>query len=202
MKIRIGFFAMAFLLLAFTNAHSGHQLGPSCKSNYMNLLISEIPQKFGTSWCWAATAQNVMDFHGTKIEQCELVANVYSQLYPDKKTCCGETVTECWGRGGFPEWVFDGFRFSSLPPKTYNKNLTWENATEEICQNRPFISSLDMFGGDKHSVVITGYSVRRGVRIYDPILDDFAWETYADFFEDQSPDYQRVRDTYKIHPDQ
>jgi len=201
MKTRIGFFAMVFLLSAFANAQTGDQLGPSCKSNYMKLKIPEIPQNFGTSWCWAATAQNVMDFQGKETKQCELVATVYSSYF-DKTACCGETANECWGQGGYPEWVFDRFQFSSLPSKAYNENLTWEKATEEICQNRPFISSLDMISGDRHSVVITGYSVRRGMRIYDPILDDFVWEDRAEFFEDLGQDYHRVRDTYNIHPDQ
>jgi hypothetical protein len=141
-----------------------------------------------------------MDFHGKKTEQCQLVAKVYS--YADNTPCCGDKVTECWGLGGVPEWVFDRFQFSSLPPKSHNKNLTWENATEEICQNRPFISSLDFVDGDRHSVVVTGYSVTQGVRIYDPSLNDLVWEHYADFFEDQSLDYVRFRDTYNIQPTQ
>jgi len=198
MKTRIGFFAMAFLLLAFANAHSQDQLGPSCKSNYMNLPIAEIPESFGTSWCWAATAQNVMDFHGQKTQQCQLVAKVYS--YVDDIPCCGETVTECWGNAGRPEWVFNDFQFSYLNKTVRNKILTWEDATEEICQNRPFISSIDFDSGDRHSVVVTGYSVTKGVRIYDPLQKNTFWEPYADFFEGQSLEYERVRDTYNIEP--
>ncbi|HKC93410.1 MAG TPA: C39 family peptidase [Nitrospira sp.] len=200
MKNRIAFFAMAFILLACADAQSTDQLGPSCKSTYLKLQIPQIPQGFGTSWCWAATAQNVMAFQGKQTEQCEIVAKVYS--YVTNEPCCGSTATECWGLGGYPEWAFDQFQFSYLPPKTRNANLTWTNATEEICQNRPFISSLDLVGGDRHSVVVTGYDVIQGVRIYDPSLNDLAWESFADFFEDQSLDYERFRDTYNIHPNQ
>lgn len=197
MKTRIGLFAMAFILLAFADAQSQNQLGPSCKSDFLILPISEIPQSYGTSWCWAATAQNILDFHGTKIKQCELVATVYSRSV-NNTLCCGETVTECWGKGGFPEWVFDRFTYSYLPPKARNNNLSWENATEELCQNRPYITSIDFVDGDNHSVVVTGYSVTKGVRIYDPLLDGFVWENRADFFEGQSLEYERIRDTYKI----
>ena len=201
MKAKIGFFAMAFLLLAFADAQSGDQLGKSCNSDFLILPISEIPQDYGTSWCWAATAQNIMDFHGTKIKQCELVATVYFSSV-NNTLCCGETVTKCWVLGGFPEWVFDRFPYSYLPTKARNNNLTWETATEELCQNRPFIASIDFVDGDNHSVVVAGYSVTKGVRLYDPLLDGFVWEKRADFFEGQSLDYERIRDTYKIQPTQ
>ena len=199
MKAKIGFFVMAFLLLAFADAQSQNQLGPSCKSDFMILTIPEIPQDLGTSWCWAATAQNIMGFHGTKIKQCELVAKVHSSSVNDT-LCCGATVTECWGLGGYPEWAFDQFTYSYLPPKDRNNNLTWETATEELCQNRPYIAAIDFVDGDNHSVLVTGYSVKRGVRIYDPLLDGFVWEKRAAFFEGQSHDYERIRDTYKIQP--
>lgn len=203
MKTRICFLAMAFLLLAFASAQSADTLGPSCGSkNYKMLRIPKWEQKFGTSWCWAATAQNVMAFHDKNVDQCTLVATVYNYPYPEDPNgpCCGKTATECFGWGGHPEWIFDKFQFSFLPPYEYSKNLTWEEATEEICQNRPFISSLDLATGDRHSVVVTGYSVKHGVRVYDPALDDLIYESSAEFFDGQSQDYTRFRDTYNIQP--
>jgi hypothetical protein len=200
MKTRIGFFVMAFLLLASVNAHSADNLGPSCKSKHMPLRIHKYPQVFGTSWCWAATAQNVMAFHGKKTDQCDLVATVKN--YANNGPCCGKTATECWGWGGHPESVFDKFKFSYLPPWEYSQLLTWEEATEEICQNRPFISSLDLADGDRHSVVVIGYSVKHGMKVYDPALNDIIYESSADFFDGESPDYTRFRDTYNIQPTQ
>lgn len=97
--------------------------------------------------------------------------------------------------------AFDKFQFSYLPAKSEeNKLLSWKEATEELCQGRPFISSLDLFTGVRHSVVVTGYSKKYGIRIFDPALNDLIYESADDFFDDDSPDYIRVRDTYMIFP--
>jgi len=186
-------------------------LGPTCnKAELKNLWIQGVseteevrswgyPQQFGTSWCWAATAQNVMRFHKKSTEQCDIVAKAMN--YADEAPCCGKTPTECWTWGGHPEVAFDKFQFSYLPANPQeNKLLSYKEATEEICKGRPFISSLDLFTGVRHSVVVTGYSTKYGVRIYDPALDDLIYESADDFFDDESPDYIRVRDTYSIQP--
>lgn len=205
MKTKISFLAMAFLLLTtFASAQSADTVGPSCRAKKQILLpLHKFEQNPLTSWCWAATAQNVMAFHDKEIEQCTVVANVYKNKYADEKPCCGGIATECWGESGYPEWALTKFQFSFL--HTWNterskKNLTWEEATEEICQNRPFISSLDLTYGDRHSVVVTGYSVEHGVRVYDPLANDTIFQSSVDFFDGQSPLYTRVRDTYNIQP--
>jgi hypothetical protein len=204
MKILIGLLAATFLLVpTFSNAQSTSTLGPSCNSKKQKILpLHKIPQENMKSWCWAATAQNVMEFHDKKIDQCKVVANVYK--YVDTEPCCGPTSTECWGQGGFPEWAFANFQFSFLhtwkTQRANKSNLTWEEATEEICRDRPFISSLDLTNGDRHSVVVTGYSVDRGVRIYDPLANDTTFYSSADFFDGESPLFTRVRDTYDIQP--
>jgi len=78
--------------------------------------------------------------------------------------------------------------------------LTWTTATEEICQDRPFISSLDLTGGDRHSVVVNGYRVKDStVRVYDPAMDDHTYRSSDEFFG-ENPKYTRDRDTYDIHP--
>ena len=204
MTTKVIFLAMSFLsLAAFANAQSTDPLGPSCNSKKQVILdLKEIEQNSMTSWCWAATAQNVMEFHKKKIEQCDVVGGVYD--YADRAPCCGPISTECWGRGGYPEWALHKFQFLYLhtrqPQRVNNNNLTWEEATEEICQNRPFISSLDLTDGDRHSVVVTGYNVNQGVRVYDPLVNDTTFYSTPDFFDGQSQLFTRVRDTYNIQP--
>ncbi len=116
-------------------------------------------------------------------------------------------IFQCLVLGGVLMWfAFMGGYVSDLRSRTRRSEAlyrtTWETATEELCQNRPFIASIDFVDGDNHSVVVTGYSVTKGVRLYDPLLDGFVWEKRADFFEGQSLDYERIRDTYKIQPTQ
>lgn len=197
---------VSFFLLLYAGCKT---VGPSCnKADLKNLWIQGFseqqvkswgsPQKIGTSWCWAATAQNVMRFHKKSTEQCDIVAKA---MNADEAGCCGTTPTECWNWGGKPELAFDKFGFSYSPanPKIHER-LNWKRATDELCQGRPFISALDLFTGVRHSVVVTGYSKKYGVRIYDPALDDLIYESADDFFDDESPDYIRVRDTYLILP--
>lgn len=202
MKTKISFLLVVFLgLTTFAIAQSVDTLGPSCNSRrHITLPIPQVPQNRSTSWCWAATAQNVMAFHGTEIKQCEVVAQVNGF---DDSICCGNAITDCWGQDGFPESALSKYQFSFLNTLAPNRNLmplTWIEATDEICQNRPFISALDLTFGDKHSVIVTGYNVKRGVRIYDPLADDIIYQSSADFFDGQSQDYERIRDTYNIKP--
>jgi len=211
MKIGLGLRILAALCVVFALA-SCRTLGSSCnKAKLKNLWIQGFseqqvkswgsPQQVGTSWCWAATAQNVMRFHKKSTEQCDIVAKAMN--YADDAPCCGKTPTECWNWGGQPELAFDKFGFSYSPasPKIHER-LNWKRATDELCQGRPFISALDLFTGVRHSVVVTGYSTKYGVRIYDPALDDLIYESADDFFDDESPDYVRVRDTHHIEPRQ
>lgn len=204
MTTKVILLAISFLsLAALANAQLTNSLGPSCNSKKQVILdLKEIAQNNMTSWCWAATAQNVMAFHGRETDQCSVVANVYE--YVDPVPCCGQSPTECWGQGGYPEWALKNFQFSFLhtwkTQRVNRNNLTWEEATEEICQNRPFISSLDLTDGDRHSVVVTGYNVNQGVKVYDPLANDTAFYSPADFFDGQSQFFTRVRDTYNIQP--
>lgn len=208
MKISLGLriLSASCISLVFASCNS---LGPSChKAKITNLTIQGFseqqvkswgsPQQVGTSWCWAATAQNVMRFHGKTTEQCDVVAK---SLNERDALCCSDNPNDCWNSSGHPELAFDKFAFSYSPATPQiHKLLTWKEATEELCEGRPFISALDLFSGVRHSVVVTGYSTKYGVRIYDPALDDLTYESVDDFFKNESSDYTRVRDTYSILP--
>jgi hypothetical protein len=190
------------------NAQASSILGPSCRSAYKRLAIPAIPQEFGTSWCWAAVAQNVMNYHGKNIKQCEAVGKAYGV---DTQCCNDDPSSSCRGLLGVAEWIFDiqeqEYNFSYQPLKTQGGILNWKEATEEICSKRPFVSILDFVAGDSHSVVVTGYTTKNGLNeivFFDPADGDYFTEAY-DLFVSDDPEstglsYAHYRDTHNIAP--
>src|SRR5215471_13846165 len=113
MKTMIAFLMIAFLLPTFVKAQSTDTLGDSCTRKYKSLTIPQIPQKWGSSWCWAAAAQNVMGFYQTNYKppttkQCDIVnkdLNYYEHKYQNLE-CCAEEFNDCMSEGGSVEEIF------------------------------------------------------------------------------------------------
>jgi hypothetical protein len=132
------------------------------------------------------------DFDGNKLEQCGVVNTVLG-----KTICCDPRMVNDKDKGcrvgGWPQTVFNKFHFDYEPPYTPPiesslptlSKLTWTEATDEICQHRPFITVIDMVPGPLHTVVIYGYAYLNGepkLLVYDPIGDDGPVD-YAVFFD-------------------
>jgi hypothetical protein len=144
-------------------------------------LVPEHQQPDGSQWCWAATAQMVMQYHGVTSRQCQLVTDAKDSDLQDANvdTCCsGNLANEgprtdstgahslCANLTGWPEDVFTTTspRFTwvrTLSPPT----ISWTDLVNEICFGRPFIYAVEWLDEDGnpddsfHVRVVKGYHV-------------------------------------------
>jgi len=208
-RITAYFTILFFLLLATVNAQSS-ELAPSCKSSQrMKLTFTfKLIEMETDNWCWAATAQNIMGYHDKKFantRQCQLVEDV-SSFDP----CCDSSATpECKNMGGSPEMIFKNKRFTYAPPRiATDKILNWTEATNEICEGRPYHAFIYWDGVNPHSVVVIGYDTTSGVDeiiVFDPTPHNGeAWLPFDQFIlediESANQLYTHHRDTYQILP--
>jgi hypothetical protein len=116
------------------------------------------PQETG-KWCWAASAQMVMDYLGHNVSQCVQANNRFG-----RNDCCDidlcptpETNHPCVS-GGWPEFDKYGFSFKT----TSDAPLSWEDLRKQIsdqpnCKKRPFCFTWHWPGGSGHMMVAKGY---------------------------------------------
>jgi len=125
------------------------------------LDVTVVPQETNM-WCWAASAQMVMAFHGENVTQCTQANRRFG--FSD---CCNNQVPNHCVQGGWPEFYKYGFTYS----ETTNSALSWQQVNTEIDANRPVAFSWHWDGGGGHMMVLRGYSTLNGVRyvaIHDP----------------------------------
>jgi hypothetical protein len=123
-----------------------------------------------TRWCWATSAQTVLEFHKEIRDQCSWVNSALL-----RQDCCGvrefdpflniwfiTTPLDC-DQAGWPHWVFDksGFDYEILPAPGTSNLADWtayvEPLKRQICRNGPFISALQLEGGvAEHTQVVVG----------------------------------------------
>lgn len=153
---------------------------PQCGLTETHLTIKGYEQEEGTGWCWAASAQMVINYLLTlggqnPIEkQCDIVDAVLGHP-PD--TCCGmNTTTAPCNVEGWPEDVFDKKGFTYSPPQKdpQDKQNLWAKITNQICIQKPIIISQYFIGGLGHTAVIYGYrdggEENRWVDLYDHLV--------------------------------
>jgi hypothetical protein len=116
-------------------------------------------------WCWAASAEMVMDLLGTKVRQCEQANERLG-----KTTCCNAKTPPACIQTGWPEFPKYGFKATK---NTTARALSWDELTAEIgCNKRPVVFSWQYTKGGGHMMVAIGYQVSAGVRevlIHDPL---------------------------------
>jgi len=139
-------------------------------------------------WCWAASAQTVMRFHGRNdLKQCQIVNDILGQgTNPGpvpKPICCGDGTVfpgtgvqypgQCWINGR-PEWALESQNFDYKvvvdPP------LRPEKLANELCTNGPIIFVLlykDSPGG--HSLVVKDMVRDRDGKISHLWVHDHIW---------------------------
>jgi hypothetical protein len=114
-------------------------------------------------WCWAASGEMVMEFHGASIAQCDKANKRFG-----RSDCCNNPVPGSCVLGGWPEFNRYGFTFS----KTSNAALSWDTTRDQInCRKRPFAFTWAWNGGGGHMMVAIGYATVGGTRfvtINDP----------------------------------
>ena len=173
-------------------------------------------QKQKTSaWCWAATAQIVMDVHLAKeryqesTTQCDAVSRVFRDGLTDvpMRTCCNMPLHSACYRAWWPDAVFDAYGFDYRWIQTPNV-IMWEGLAAEICQGRPFIYVVEDNEGGRHAYVVTGYQfitdainkTAQIVEIFDPLDSHYDFRTYEEFAEDIAREEKHYRTYVAIAP--
>jgi len=115
------------------------------------LSVTAIRQE-QTNWCWAATAQAIMGFHGTSVRQCDLANWLFSQ-----STCCSNPGSAACNRAATnaeQSRVYSHWGFSNTP---VNSSISFTTVKNEICNNRPIKFGWAWTGGGGHALTMRGY---------------------------------------------
>lgn len=110
-------------------------------------------------WCWAASAQGVMSFHGMSNRQCEIVNKVKNADAKDgtEPFCCSNNNkydSQCQ-KNGWPHQVFEKYR---VDYRFIERALEKEEVKAQICRNGPFTYSIAYEEGGGHTFVVRDYT--------------------------------------------
>lgn len=156
---------------------SKNALGPlRCDPSHLSLEFLPQPQE-DSAWCWAASAQSIMRYHGfNEVRQCELVSRARPYLARLGVTggCCREGgptdggntqvleqqtfqhfVNECL-QGGWPYEIFERFGIAYEITTPYTAP-TWDFLQNQLCDSGPFIFTVEWVEGGRHTGVVKGY---------------------------------------------
>ena len=140
------------------------------------------------NWCWAASAQMVMEFLGVNQDVSQGVqATLSNELGND---CCGGALTaDCDPkfpglRAGCNRTAFPDFWHFGFDAAMSSTQLGWDGIKDQIhTKNRPFVYGAQLPGGGlKHFVVVIGYAKsgrKKHVFIHDPLKRDAAPNNFA-----------------------
>ena len=151
------------------------------------------------SWCWAASAQLVVEYlTRDSIAQCDLVTQAFEDQLralagnaPILTNCCdylngNSDVGEICDRGGWPEWILQK-RHIVFQKRDWSigKIMEWNDVTQQICQDLPFIFTVQWNTGGRHSAVGGGYHTTRDygnfVEVYDHSPNEFYVMPFLEF---------------------
>lgn len=149
--------------------------GPSCDLSEKSFTIDLYEQET-ISWCWAASAQTVINYFRTAagqppLTQCSLV----DDLLTPPETCCGPARhSDSCLRGDLPEKVFvkKGFTYAPEIKDPPNRENLWGKVTNQICEEKPIVLAEYFVDGGGHTSVISAFGGNgqvgeRWVDIYD-----------------------------------
>lgn len=149
----------------------------SCPAAGMVQKVKAIPQDTDV-WCWAASAQTVIEAHDFPIKQCDILERVYQDELTTN--CCGDSGTfpgECW-RNGWPEEAFNNFAFNW---EWVKGPLRKDTLAGQLCENGPFIFVLLFEGGGGHTFVVKDLEYIKNSNMDTGFLSlwvsDHAWVT-------------------------
>jgi hypothetical protein len=122
-------------------------------------------------WCWAASAQMVMEYLGKQVEQCKQANDRLN-----RNDCCKNPTPRDCIKGNWPDFKKYGFTFQ----QTTNAPLSWTTLKVQLapnsCAGTPFAFTWQYpNNGGGHMMVATGYFTdvdgKRYVFVNNP------WET-------------------------
>jgi len=151
--------------------------GPSCNLPEKFLTITREDQET-ISWCWAASAQMVINYFRKAAEKPELKqCSIVDDVVNPPVTCCGVAGNSgLCNQGDLPENALDKKAFTYAAPikDPSNRENLWGKITSQICENKPIILAEYFVGGGGHSSVIYGFGGNdlvgsRWVDLYDHV---------------------------------
>ncbi len=175
-----------------------------CRTPLSSSLPVTLHAQETSDWCWAASAQMVMDYLGHNVTQSTQANNRFGRTDCPSKQCSSAAANPpCMG-GGWPEFGRYGFTFK----KTSNTALTWDQLRNEVanaqgCGQRPFVFSWHWPQDGGHMMVVNGYKTVEGknyVSVLDPIpvcRGDAKIMLY-EFYDSSPGDHTHWNDYYDI----
>ena len=169
-----------------------------------------------TNWCWATSAQTVLEYHKEIKGQCDWVNGALS-----RSDCCGRrdfdtflnrwfttTSSDC-DQSGMPHYVFDtsGFDYERLmAPGSSNPNdwtAYFKVLKKQICLNGPFISVTLFPDGGGHTQVVSNIDINNQVvEVNDHRDADFNTQPFdvfiGDALDDHSGEYGYAQEFFYV----
>ena len=149
-------------------------------------------------WCWAASAQMVLQYIGITVEQCAEANHLFGL-----NTCCATPVpTECV-RGGSPQLNYWGATFDAT---TKGTALSFAQLQAQIDENMPVIFVWKWIPKGGHVMVAAGYYELEETQLvfvnnpWPPNQGDFQVISYADYVQNPTPPHAHTHgvDLYNI----
>ncbi|BFU96560.1 MAG: hypothetical protein NTNFB02_32820 [Nitrospira sp.] len=105
-------------------------------------------------WCWAATADMIMTFHGQpQWLQC-IQADDSFPGKSDPSTCCDDPESPLCNRSGWPH--FERYGFQS---KQTSRPLSWDQVVAQIDSGLPLAVAIKFVSGGGHMGTVIGYQL-------------------------------------------
>jgi hypothetical protein len=131
------------------------------------MTFTRMPQE-ADRWCWAATAQMIMAFHGEAFwRQCIQADDAYPRKsFP--RTCCdvGGTDNPVCNRTGWPHFEHYGFQFQQM-----DESFPWDVLVDQIDKRLPIAVAVKFFTGGGHMGVVVGYQIHEDKTKYVLVVD-------------------------------
>jgi hypothetical protein len=135
-----------------------------------SLLDVPLDPQLQSEWCWAASAEMVMAYLGTNVEQCAQANYLFGRTDCCTNADSAEDLSEC-NQPGWPNWSYWGFSFEETAIGTA---LSFAQLQTEIAANRPVGFAWSWSTGGGHYMVATGTEVGDDGTQYVTINDPWA----------------------------
>lgn len=149
-----------------------------------------------SDWCWAASAEMVMETLGKRVPQCE---QARSQGFCSSD-CCGNPTPLCCIQSGWPQ--FEKFSYDS---KYFDRALTWDELKTELgVHRRPVAFSYHHSRGSgvNHMMVAYGFEEHGLIRLvhvldpWPPRIGDCREISYSEYIN--TPTTRHWRDYFEV----
>lgn len=185
-------------LVNFDSDEDGNLYFASDGTVYGRSVRRELPVKLigqkTSQWCWAATAEMIMDYHKVPVDQCRQANDLLNRT-----DCCFIPTPQACIEPGHSNFQLYGFQADRKPNKAY---LTFQEIISQIESNLPFAFSWAWNDGGGHQMNIVGYSTDfKMVLVLDPWPEkkgERRWIAYSSYIENWN--YTHNYDIINIKP--